>query len=51
MKMKKGANIFKYGNLFILFLYIQLLIIVVHIYPLMLSDIDTIKMISHILRS
>ena len=51
IEVKKGANIFRHNNLFILFLCAQLLIIVVHIYPLMLSDIDTVEMISHILES
>jgi len=50
-EVKKGANMFRYGNLFILFLHVQLLIIVVHIYSLMLSNMDTVKEILHILRS
>jgi len=50
-EVKKGANMFRHGNLFILFLHVQLLIIVVHIYSLMLSNMDTVKEILHILRS
>ena len=44
-------NMFGYNNLFILSLYVQLLIIVVHIYSLILNNIDTVEAISHILRS
>ena len=51
MEIKKKANMFRYGNLFIPFLYVQLLIIVVYIYSLMLSDIDTMETIPHILGS
>ena len=51
IKMKKGANIFRHSNLFILFFHVQLLIIIVHIYPLTLSDIDVVETILHILRS
>ena len=51
MEVKKEANIYRYGDLFILFLCVQLLIIVVHIYPLTLSDMDTVEMIPHILGS
>jgi len=41
----------RHSDLFILFLCVQLLIIVVHIYSLMLSDMDTVEMIPHILGS
>jgi len=51
MEVKKEANMFKYSNLFIPFLYVQLLIIVVYIYSLMLSDMDTMETIPHILGS
>ena len=51
IEVKKRANMFRYGDLFILFLCVQLLIIVVYIYPLMLSDMDTVETIPHILRS
>jgi len=51
MEMKKEANIFKHDNLFIPFLHVQLLIIVVHIYLLILSDMDTVEAIPYILRS
>ena len=51
-EVKKGANMFKHGNLFIPFLHVQLLIIiVVHIYSLTLSDMDTVEAIPHILGS
>jgi len=51
MEVKKKANMFRYSNLFIPFLYVQLLIIVVYIYSLMLSDMDTMETILHILGS
>ena len=51
MEVKKKANMFRYSNLFIPFLYVQLLIIVVYIYSLMLSDMDTMETIPHILGS
>ena len=50
-EVKKEANMFRHGDLFIPFLCVQLLIIVVHIYFLTLSDINTVKMIPHILES
>ena len=50
-EIKKEANIFRYDNLFIPFLHVQLLIIVVYIYLLTLSDMDTVEVILHILRS
>ena len=51
IEMKKEVNMFKHDNLLILFLHIQLLIIVVYIYPLILSDMNTVKVISYILGS
>jgi len=51
MEVKKGANMFIHGNLFILFYHVQLLIIVAHIYSLMLSDIDIVEAIPHFLGS
>lgn len=50
-EMEKRTYIFRYGNLFILFLCVQLLIVIVDIDLLMLSDVDTVEVISHILRS
>jgi len=50
-EVKKETNIFRYDNLFIPFLHVQLLIIVVYIYLLTLSDMDTVEVILHILRS
>ena len=50
-EVKKKANMFRHGNLFIPFLCVQLLIIVVHIYHLMLSDMGTVETIPHILES
>ena len=51
IEVKKEANMFRHGDLFILFPCVQLLIIVVHIYPLMLSDMNIVEMISYILGS
>jgi len=50
-EVKKEANMFRHGDLFVPFPCVQLLIIVVHIYPLTLSDMDTVEMIPHILGS
>jgi len=50
IEIKKEANMFRHGNLFIPFLCVQLLIIV-YTYLLMLSDMNTIEAIPYILES
>jgi len=50
-EVEKRTYIFRHGSLFILFLCVQLLIVIVDIDLLMLSDVDTVEVISHILRS